>query len=101
MVSLEVAARDGKGAELFRETRVYRQRGVDADGRVREGAWQVREYVDTALQPGKAVREGFLMALGEGAEEAAVEITLNYCLSAARCEVVKKLEMKVDFKEAD
>jgi len=58
--------------------REYWEMGLDAEGRQRLGAWQIKEVLDFSLAPRAAVRERFIKELPAGTKSAEVEVRLTY-----------------------
>ncbi|MGD2080296.1 MAG: hypothetical protein PVJ36_04095 [Nitrospirota bacterium] len=85
---LDVSAKDQDGRELFKDQKRYFQIGVDTQKYMRYGAWQIKEFYDLALQPKEVQKERFLMNFGKETRSADVEVSVTYCLSGKKCDVI-------------
>ncbi len=85
---LDVSAKDQDGRELFSERKRYFQIGIDTEGYMRYGAWQIKEFYDLSLQPKTLQRERYLMHFRKDTRSADIEVTVTYCLSGKKCDVV-------------
>lgn len=94
---LEVTATDQNGKVLFNEKRNYFEIGLDLDGDMRYGAWQIKELMDLSLQPKEVQREWFLLHFEPTTTEATIEVTLTYCLSGKKCDVIERVEETLSF----
>jgi hypothetical protein len=97
-VRLEVSATDKQGRELFRERKRYFQIGMDTEQYMRYGAWQIKEYLDLTLQPKSAQEERFLMHFKKKTNEATVDVTLTYCLSGKKCDVIYRESRRLTYR---
>ena len=95
---LEVSASDQGGKELFGETKRYFQIGVDTEGYMRYGAWQIKEYQDLSLQPRESRRERFLMHFKKDTTRADINVKVLYCLSGKDCAVVHDESVTLDYR---
>lgn len=96
---LEVSAKDKNGKELFREKKRYFQIGMDTEHYMRYGAWQIKEYFDLSLQPKTTQKERFLMHFEKKTNDATVDVTLTYCLSGKKCDVIYKESKRLTYRE--
>jgi len=97
-VRLEVSAKDQGGRELFSETRRYLQIGLDTEGYMRYGAWQIREYQDLSLQPRETRKERFLMHFKKDTSRAEVSVKVLYCLSGKECGTVHEETVALQYR---
>lgn len=87
---MEVTAKDKGGNVLFNDKKTYVEIGVDTDRDMRYGAWQIKELIDLTLQPKDTQKEKFHMIFKPETDRADIEVTVTYCLSGAKCNVVHK-----------
>ncbi len=95
---LEVSATDKQGRELFRERKRYFQIGMDTEQYMRYGAWQIKEYLDLTLQPKSTQEERFLMHFEKKTNEALLDVTLTYCLSGKKCDVIYRESRRLTYR---
>jgi hypothetical protein len=101
-VVLDVTARnlaetDAEKQVIFSDQKKYFEIGRDMAGRMRYGAWQIKEIVDLTLQPMEAKKEQFLMNFGTDVEEAEVEAVLTYFVSGKKKDVVYSVKENLAF----
>ena len=95
---LDVTAKDDKGNKIFSEQKEYVQYGMDVDGDMRYGAWQIKRFADTTLQPLAVKREHMAIPVAEGTKTVDVSITLKYDHPGAKLEIpIYSLKKKVTF----
>ena len=101
---LDVTARnlDEKDAEkqiLFSDQKVWWEIGKDLEGRMRYGAWQIKEIVDLTLQPMETRKERFLMNFDTDIETVEIEVNLSYYISGKKGDVIhsEKKILEYDF----
>ncbi len=92
---LDVTAKDKSGKELFTAKKTYFEIGADIDGDMRHGAWQIKQIFDLTLQPKDTKKETFLMPFNKETDEANLDVTVTYCLSAKKCDVIHKYSKKL------
>jgi hypothetical protein len=85
-VVLDVTARDLNQSNpeqqvLFSAQKKYFEIGKDLQGRMRYGAWQIKEIVDLTLQPMQVQKERFLLNFDTDIEEVEITVTLSYYVS--------------------
>lgn len=85
---LDVIAKDQNGKELFRDQKRYFQIGLDTEHYMRYGAWQIKEFYDLSLQPREVQKETFLMHFKKETTRADIDVTVTYCLSGKKCDVI-------------
>lgn len=95
---LEVSAKDQGGKELFTDTRRYFQIGLDTEGYMRYGAWQIKEYQDLSLEPRESKKERFLMHFEKATTRADVNVKVIYCLSGKKCDTVHEESVRLDYR---
>ena len=82
---------------IFSDQKKYFEIDRDMAGRMRYGAWQIKEIVDLTLQPMEAKKEQFLMNFGTDVEEAEVEAVLTYFVSGKKKDVVYSVKENLAF----
>ncbi len=84
---LEVTAKDNKG-KTYKETRSYYPIGVDLDGYMRYGAWQIKEIVDLTLQPKTIQKEQVVFEFDKDVESADVTVNVYYYISGKKGDII-------------
>ncbi len=84
---LEVTAKDNKG-RTFKEVRSYYPIGVDLDGYMRYGAWQIKELVDLTLQPRTVQKERMILEFDKDVETADVTVNVYYYISGKKGSII-------------
>jgi hypothetical protein len=79
-VVLEVTAKDDTGKE-YSEKKSYYPIGVDLDGVMRYGAWQIKEVIDLTLPPKTTTKERFVITFDKAAGSAEVNVIVRYYVS--------------------
>lgn len=78
------------GKVWYRGKREYFEVGLDIQGRMRYGAWQIKEILDLSLPPRLSRPERFLFTLPPDTREVEVGVTLYYCLKDDQCTPVRQ-----------
>ena len=73
---------------LFSDQKIWWEIGKDLHGRMRYGAWQIKEIVDLTLQPMQTQKERFLMNFDTDIETVEIEVTLSYFISGKKGDVI-------------
>jgi hypothetical protein len=97
-VRLDVSAADRDGKELFNARKRYFQIGLDTEQYMRYGAWQIKEYYDLSLQPRDVRKERFLMHFGKTTKTVDLEVTVTYCLSGKKCDVIHRESRRLTYR---
>ncbi len=71
--------------------------GLDAEGRQRLGAWQIKEILDFSLPPRTATRERFVKELPAGTKSADVQVRLTYHPAPASELLIHRVVRKIAF----
>jgi len=82
---------------MFTAQKKYFEIGRDMEGRMRYGAWQIKEIVDLTLQPLEIQREQYLMNFDTDVEAAEIEAVLSYYISGTQGDVVYSVKENVSF----
>jgi hypothetical protein len=99
-VVLEVTAKDlESGKVLYRGERTYFEIGLDLDGYMRYGAWQIKEIVDLTLQPLKTQHERFFFLLNKNTKSAEVAVNVYYYISGKKGSLVHQKKFVFGFEE--
>lgn len=75
-----MTAKDNKG-KLYKDVKSYYQIGVDLDGYMREGAWQIKEVIDLTLPPLSTKKEHVVFEFAGDVSSADVSVDLYYYIS--------------------
>jgi hypothetical protein len=94
---MDVTARTDKGDVINIGKKEYREIGVDLEGNERLGAWQIKEIIDLALQPGKTTQERFVTEFQEGTKSVDIEVKLTYYQTPGYQSVVHQASRKIVF----
>ena len=91
--------KDAKKQILFSDQKVWWEIGKDLEGRMRYGAWQIKEIVDLTLQPMETRKERFLMNFDTDIETVEIEVSLSYFISGKKGDVIysEKKVLEYDF----
>lgn len=93
-----MTARDAKSDKvLHEEKREFFEIGLDIEGRMRYGAWQIKEILDLTLPPTQTRDERFFFTLPKHTKEAVVEVNTYYCIKGSECNLVHSEKKKVTF----
>lgn len=92
-----MTARTDRGVVIPIARREFREIGLDLDGMQRSGSWEIREIVDLALQPGKAVTERFVTELPEDTGSAEIEVKVTMWPSPKKEIEVSRVVRRIDF----
>jgi hypothetical protein len=101
-VVLDVTARnlaesDPEKQVIFADSKKYFEIGRDMEGRMRYGAWQIKEIVDLTLQPLETKKEEFLMNFDTDIEEVEIEAVLTYFVSGKKKDVVYTIKENIAY----
>ncbi len=97
---LEVTAKDlSSGKVLYKDSRTYFEIGLDLDGFMRYGAWQIKEIVDLTLQPLKTQHERFFITLDKNVEKAEVNVNVYYYISGKKGDLIHQEKKIIVFPE--
>ncbi len=99
---LDVTARnlaesDPEKQVIFAGSKKYFEIGRDMEGRMRYGAWQIKEIVDLTLQPLETKKEEFLMNFDTDVEEVEIEAVLTYFVSGKKKDVVYSIKENIAY----
>ena len=85
------------GKVLHQEKREYFEIGLDIEGRMRYGAWQIKEILDLTLPPLKTREERFFFTLPKDITKALVEVKTYYCIKGNECSLLYTESKEVSF----
>ena len=99
---LDVTARnlaesDPEKQVIFADSKKYFEIGRDMEGRMRYGAWQIKEIVDLTLQPLETKKEEFLMNFDTDVEDVEIEAVLTYFVSGKKKDVVYSIKENIAY----
>ncbi len=99
---LDVTARnlnesDPEKQVMFSAQKKYFEIGRDMDGRMRHGAWQIKEIVDLTLQPMEKQKEQYLMNFDTDVEAVEIEAVLTYYINGKSSEVVHTVKEQLSY----
>ncbi|MBT8329169.1 MAG: cytochrome c family protein [Desulfofustis sp.] len=95
--SENLAESDPEKQVMFADQKKYFEIGRDMEGRMRYGAWQIKEIVDLTLQPLETKKEEFLMNFDTDVEEVEIEAVLTYFVSGKKKDVVYSIKENIAF----
>ena len=87
------------GKVLYRDERKYFEIGLDLDGYMRYGAWQIKEIVDLTLQPLKTQHERFFFVMGKEVKKVEVAVNLYYYISGKKGDLIHQKKFIFDYEE--
>jgi hypothetical protein len=101
-VVLDVTAKnlDEENSEkqlLFSDQKVWWEIGIDLEGRMRYGAWQIKEIVDLTLQPMETRKERFLMNFDTDIETVEIEVKLSYFINGKKGDVIHSEKKTIEY----
>ena len=82
---------------MFSDQKKYFEIGRDMEGRMRYGAWQIKEIVDLTLQPMEIKKEQFMMNFDTDVENVEIEAVLTYFVSGKIKDVVYSHKENITF----
>ncbi len=82
-----MTAKDNKGRQ-YRKTKSYYQIGLDLDGYMRYGAWQIKEFIDLSLQPKTVHKEQVVFEFDKDVQEAEVTVNVYYYISGKKGDII-------------
>ena len=97
MTARNLAESDPEKQVLFADQKKYFEIGRDMEGRMRYGAWQIKEIVDLTLQPLEIKKEEFLMNFDTDIEEVEIEAILTYFVSGKIKDVVYTIKENIAY----
>ncbi len=83
-----MTAKDENGNVLYSNEKEYLEIGLDVDGYMRYGAWQIKELLDLTLQPLKVQEENYLFILPKNIKEANVTVNVYYKISGKKKDLI-------------
>ena len=88
---------DSEKQLLFSAQKKYFEIGRDMQGRMRYGAWQIKETVDLTLQPMSKQKEQFMLNFDTDTEEVEIEANLSYFIKGSQGDVVYSVTETVTY----
>lgn len=88
---------DAQKKVLFNAKKNYWEIGKDLNGRMRYGAWQIKEIVDLTLQPMQTQKEQYLIHFDTDVRKVEVEASLSYYISGGKGDVVYSTTKQLNF----
>ncbi len=98
MTAKNLDAKDPKQAELFKATKTWFQIGVDLDGDMRYGAWQIKETIDLTLPPKQTQQERYIMHFDTDTENVELEAKLFYYINGKKGDVIHSVKKKLTYE---
>lgn len=83
-----MTAKDAADNELFKKEKTWFEIGVDTDGDMRYGAWQIKGIIDLTLPPLQTQRQQYLVHFDTDTKEVKLETRLWYYISGGKGDVV-------------
>jgi hypothetical protein len=96
-VVLEVTAKDNKGKE-YKEVKSYYPIGIDLDGYMRYGAWQIKEMIDLTLQPKTIQKEQVIFEFDKDITSADVAVNVYYYISGKKGDKIYSASKHLSFE---
>ncbi len=97
---LEVTAKDLDTEKIiYQDQRQYFEIGLDLDGYMRYGAWQIKEIVDLTLQPLKTQHERFFFIMEQGVKKVEVSVNLYYYISGKKGDLIHQKKFVFHYEE--
>lgn len=93
-----MTARDNEGKE-YKETKSYYPIGIDLDGFMRYGAWQIKEMIDLTLQPKTVRRERMVFEFDRKIESADITVNVYYYISGKKGDKIYTHSKHLEFEE--
>lgn len=94
---LDVTAKDDNGKELFKTEKNYFEIGVDMDGDMRYGAWQIKEIIDLTLPPQQTQKEQYLLHFDTDTKVVHVTARLWYYLTGTKGDIVHEVTKTLNY----
>jgi hypothetical protein len=98
-VVLDVTAKTETGARVFSSRQEWKEIGIDLNGDQRVKAWEIKNTIDTALQPRRTHTERLTIPFPEGTAAGEIEGTLTYHHRPGEEFVVHRVARKVTFRK--
>lgn len=76
------------GKVLYQEERKYFEIGLDLDGYMRYGAWQIKEIVDLTLQPLETRHERFFTTFSKDVTKVDLTVSVYYYISGKKGDLI-------------
>ncbi len=92
-----MTAKDNFG-KTYKETRSYYPIGIDLDGYMRYGAWQIKEMVDLTLQPKTTQHEQVVFEFDKEVTSADVTVNVYYYISGKKGDLIYTKEKHLVFE---
>ena len=93
-----LAEKDPEKQVMFSTQKNYFEIGRDLEGRMRYGAWQIKEIVDLTLQPMETQKEQFLVNFDTDVKEVEIEANLSYFINGKKGDVIYSLKETVMYE---
>ncbi len=94
---LEVTAKDNKG-KVYKEVKSYYPIGIDLDGYMRYGAWQIKEMIDLTLQPKTIQNEQVVFEFDKDVKSADVTVNVYYYISGKKGDKIYTASKQLSFE---
>jgi len=99
-VVLEVTAKDhNNGKVLYQERRTYFEIGLDLDGYMRYGAWQIKEIIDLTLQPLETRHERFFITFPKEVSTVDLEVNVYYYISSKKGNLIYQEKRLLNYED--
>ncbi len=87
------------GQVLYHDERKYFEIGLDLDGYMRYGAWQIKEIIDLTLQPLKTQHERFFATFPKGTEKVDLTVNVYYYISGKKGSLIYQVKKLLSYEE--
>ncbi|NPA48965.1 MAG: hypothetical protein GXO20_03210 [Thermodesulfobacteria bacterium] len=87
------------GKVLYTDQREYFEIGLDLDGYMRYGAWQIKEIVDLTLQPLDTRHERFFATFPKDVTEVDLSVNVYYYISGKKGDLIYQEKRLLSYEE--
>ncbi len=87
------------GKLLYQEKKEYFEIGLDLDGYMRYGAWQIKEIVDLTLQPLTTRHERFFITFPKEIDAVDLSVNVYYYLSGKKGDLIYQEKRLLIYEE--
>ena len=92
-----MTAKDLEGKVYLEAQKNYFEIGVDTDGDMRYGAWQIKEIIDLTLPPLQTQKEKFIVHFDSDTSGVEIEVKLSYFIKGSKGDVMYSYNRKFEY----